>query len=392
MKISKYKIAWLVCYFSIATFSATIITPALPAMQVSFNLRLGEVDWVVSVFLMGYVFGQLLYGPIASKWGSVFSLRLGLIINLIGILVCLLGINAHAFWALLMGRILSALGAASGLACVFMLINEHLLEPQQKTAIAYSVFSFTLGMGLAITLGGIITEYWHWSGCFIILFIHGLIMYFGTYVFHNAMQPIQNSTLFQGYKTAIHSQTLVIFSLAVGFSTAITYCYSTAAPQIAKNLLHLSSAAYGYWNLLNVLGMLIGGLWSKHLLQKFSATKVFLLGLILCIISISSFMLLWQSRSASILWFFGNAAFMSLFGGLVYSGGSYIASHAIHDKANASSMMSFINLITATLAVIIMPWLSVNTLLAFSGILASLWLLVFVLIGYWLYNTSYSQH
>ena len=61
-----------------------------------------------------------------------------------------------------MGRLITALGAASGLACTFILINEWLPESHRKTAMSYSVLSFALGVGLAVILSGVITEYWSW--------------------------------------------------------------------------------------------------------------------------------------------------------------------------------------------------------------------------------------
>jgi MFS family permease len=376
--ISKYKIAWLLSYFSIASVSATIITPALPAIQLQFDLTPGTVDWVVSAFLMGYVFGQLLYGPLANRWGGLNSLRIGLVINLIGVLICLVGLSTDVYAVLIMGRILSALGAASGLVCGFMLINEWLPELQRKAAIAYSIFSFTLGIGLAVAIGGYVTEHWQWSDCFIVLLIHGFIMLLGTFVFHESnphSKAINLYSIINGYKKALASQALVTFSLAVGFSTAITYCFSTAAPLIAFEFLHISAAEYGYWNLLNILGMLLGGLWSKQLMNKFSASKVVTLGLMLCVISLCSFLFMWKIQKISVLWFFGSSALLHVFGSLVFSGGSYIASNALKDKANSSSMMSFINMSIASLAVAIMPFLSTNPLLSFSAALTIFWLL-----------------
>jgi MFS family permease len=133
---------------------------------------------------------------------------------------------------------------------------------------------------------------------------------------------------------------------------------------------------YGHWNLLNVIGMLAGGLSFKHLTNKLSARKVVVQGLMLCALGIFSLLFMWKIQATSVLWFFGSSALLHLFGGLVFSGGSFIASNAIKDKANGSSMMSFVNMSSATLAVVMMPWLSTNVLLSFSGALAVMWLLV----------------
>lgn len=41
-----------------------------------------------------------------------------------------------------------------------------------------TILSFTLGVGIAVMLGGVITEYWHWQGCFWFLLRH-ILLFFG---------------------------------------------------------------------------------------------------------------------------------------------------------------------------------------------------------------------
>src|SRR3990167_10016239 len=154
---SVFNLIWLLSYISIASVSAAIITPALPAIQAHYGLTLGTVEWIVSAFLIGYVIGQLIYAPLANQYGRLKALRIGLAINLLGIIVCLAALSSEAYWLLIIGRLITALGAASGLACTFMLINEWLPESLRKTAMSYSVLSFALGVGLAVMIGGIIT-------------------------------------------------------------------------------------------------------------------------------------------------------------------------------------------------------------------------------------------
>ncbi|WP_347251613.1 MFS transporter, partial [Legionella sp.] len=189
--ISNLRVAWLLSYISIASFSAAIVTPALPFIQIQFGLRTGQVEWMISAFLIGYVIGQLIYGPLANRWGRLYALRIGLLINLSGILLCLLGLAFSAYWLLIAGRLVSALGAASGLSCTFMLINEWLAEKQRKTAMSYTILSFTFGIGLAVTLGGLMTEYWNWTYCFLFLLIHGVVMLWGTQIFSETLKKQQ---------------------------------------------------------------------------------------------------------------------------------------------------------------------------------------------------------
>ncbi|HHF7346208.1 TPA: MFS transporter [Legionella feeleii] len=377
--VSNLRIAWLLSYISIASFSAAILTPALPQIQVQFGLQTGEIEWVVSAFLLGYVLGQLIYAPLANRWGRLVALRVGLSINLIGILLCFLCLITHSYGLLITGRLVTALGSASGLACTLMLINEWLAESQRKTAMAYTILSFTLGIGLAVTLGGLIAEYWHWTDCFLILFIQGMVMLAGTWLFKETLknkQAINIKTIILAYKQALASHTLVLFALVVGLCSVISYCFSAAGPQIANDLLYLSAAEYGYWNLANMLGMLLGGFGAKFLLNRFPAMQVIVFGLIGCAVGTTSLLAMLHENSSSAVWFFLSTFSLYLFGGLLFAGGSLLASNALPDKASASAMMSFINMSLAVLAVVIMGYLGANPLKAFVEVLTAMWLLI----------------
>ncbi len=378
-----FYVAWLLSYISIASFSATIITPALPAIQHQFALLQGQVEWMVSAFLIGYVIGQLIYGPLANRLGRVIALRIGLVINLSGILVCLIGINHYSFILLISGRFISALGAASGLACTFMLINEWLPSEQRKAAMAYTILSFTLGIGLAVIVGGVMTEYSSWTYCFYILLGHGVLMLWGTRIFSETLQtpqPLNWKFIVTGYKGALSSGTLISYSIAVGLCSAIGYCFSAVGPQIAIDLFKLSPAEYGYWNLLNMAGMLAGGLFAKALLQRLNAHKVVQSGLLGTLLGIGSLILIASLQINSVFLFFFSTFLLYLFSGLLFAGGSFIASNAVADKASGAAMMSFINMVTATVSVIVAGCLSANPLLGFIGVLLGLWMIVVILL------------
>lgn len=380
---SMFHLVWLLSYISIASVSAAIITPALPAIQTHYALSLGTVEWVVSAFLIGYVVGQLIYAPLANQYGRLRALRIGLVINLTGIIICLLGIKINLYWLLILGRLITALGAASGLACTFMLINEWLPESQRKTAMSYSVLSFALGVGVAVMLGGLITEYWDWQGCFWFLLVHGVLMLWGTKVFSETLitaKPIHPRTILRDYSAALSSPKLVIFSFVVGCCSAISYCFSAAGPQVAHDVLQLSAAQYGYWNSLNIIGMLCGGFLVKELLARFSVPWVIAIGFLGVAMGIVSLFILWLIDNHSALWFFLTTASLYLFSSLLFAGGSLIASNALSDKASAAAMMSFVNMCFATAAVIIMGYLVSNPLLGFILILSLIWMLVVALL------------
>jgi MFS family permease len=123
-----YKITILLSYLSIASVSAVILTPALPQIGNFYALNPASLSWFVAIFLSGYVFGQLIYAPLANRYGRFNTVRFGFLLNLIGIILCYIFATqvAQNYTMLLIGRLITALGASAGLACTFTLINELL--------------------------------------------------------------------------------------------------------------------------------------------------------------------------------------------------------------------------------------------------------------------------
>jgi len=88
-------------------------------------------------------------------------------------------------------------------------------EDQRKTAMAYSILSFALGIGFAVLIGGVITQYLQWQGCFIFLLLQGLLMRLGIRVFDETLtQPksFHIPSLLRDYKHALGSFKLITFS------------------------------------------------------------------------------------------------------------------------------------------------------------------------------------
>lgn len=386
---SKLTMTWLLSYISIASVSAAMITPALPHIEQTFVLNTGTVEWVVSTFLIGYVIGQLVYAPLANVYGRLNALKWGLNINILGLLLCLYASISPHYLLLLLGRLITGLGSAAGLTCTFMLINEWLPEDQRKTAMAYSILSFALGIGVAVLIGGIITQYLQWQGCFIFLLFQGLLMRLGIRVFDETLtQPksFHIPSLLRDYKQALGSFKLITFSSIWGACSAVGYCYSAAAPQIAHSYLNLSASAYGYWNTLNIVGMLLGGLSARSVMQRFPVMHVITLGYVGSGIALLSLGTMLYLNPQSVLWFFVSTSLLYCCSSYLFAGGSYMASNAIEDRASASSMMSFINMSVATISVVIMGYLSANPFYSFLGMLAGIFLTTFILFRVYKYE------
>ena len=379
-----HKAFLLLNYIAIASASAAIITPALPQMEQYYQLNSGLLEWVVTIFLLGYTLGQFIYAPLANRFGRLTALRIGLVINLVGIIICLLVVQTHYFSLLLFGRFITALGASSGLVCTFILISESFKESVTKQVLAYAIVAFTVSIAITVFLGGVITQYWGWQYCFSLLLIHGIILLlFTTKITETlekkAQQAINLRLILTSYLHAFSHKRFVAFSIIYALNAVFAYTFSAAGPMITHHYFKLDAISYGTWNIENMLGMLAGGIIASLLLKRFTTTVTLNLGLGVLSLSYLSLLSILLLNSQSVLWFFSTSMMMYLATGIILPSASLCAMAILQDKAHASATMNFINMGSALVCVAIMGYLPFDSFVAFLSVLAIFLLLAIVL-------------
>ncbi len=383
--MKSWKIGVLLSYICIASVSATIITPALPHIESAFHIGDGVLEWVITIFLIGYMLGQIIYGPLANRIGRLPALRIGFAINLVGVAICLFGSYSSLYGVLLAGRFITAIGSSAGLVCTFILLNESLSTERAKQAISFAVVSFTLGIGFAVLIGGLITEYLHWQDCFWVLMIHGIIMFGSTWLFEETLKAPKKTALLsmlKDYGLALCHKKLFTFAMFVGLVSVFSYCFAAAAPIIAQHSLGMTSSEYGYFNMFNMLGMFIGAMLSGKALKKFNNVGIIVVATLVMLFSMSFMFVLDELAWLNGVIFFAISTLMYFATSFIFPAASHIASNAITDKANASGAMNLINMGSAVLTVSIMGYLPLTALLGFvvvTGIYGALCLTVLLI-------------
>lgn len=362
----------LLSYFSMATVSCVMLTPALPFITAAFHLSHGSVEWVVSIFLLGYVLGQLIYAPLANRYGCLNAMRWGCVLNILGLLWCVLACFSLSFSGLLIGRFLTALGSASGLCCTFMLLKKLLGEQELKKTIAYATVSFTVGLGVSIWLGSIITAFGNWQDCFWLLLIHAVLILLSTYWFsesHQRGQPVAIKKMVGGYANALKNRQLILFSLLLGLVSVFSYGYSAVAPIYAKQVLHMSASGYGSWNLLNMAGMLGSGLFSAFIMERWGVKRLLVTGSLATAFTLVILLAFSAGLKTNAALFFATTALMYFSSGLLFPAASFLATLNAKNQAEASSMMSFVNMGSAMLGVIFIGYMPFPALVSFTVLL-----------------------
>jgi EmrB/QacA subfamily drug resistance transporter len=146
----------------LAALDQTIVATALPTISGS----LADVDnlsWVVTAYLLSATAATPLYGKLSDIHGRRAMMLIGIIVFVIGSIVCAL---ASVMWVLIAGRALQGLGGG-GLIPLAQAVIGDIAPPRERAR--YQALTSTMFMVATIggpLVGGVITQYLSWPWIF----------------------------------------------------------------------------------------------------------------------------------------------------------------------------------------------------------------------------------
>lgn len=355
----------LTLLISFASVNAVLFTPALPDIATFFSISDGAVQQTITWFLVGYTFGQLIYSPLANRFGRKPALYIGIGVQIASSLLCVFAGASHQFWLLVLGRLFLALGAGVGLKMTFTLINEC-FEPavaSQKTAYLMMAFAITPGLGVAI--GGFLNAQFGWSSCFYAGAIYGVLLLWLVSRLPETqinldMGAFQVKKLMNGYVTQFKNLQLVMGGLLMGAGSSVIYIFAAMAPFIAINMFGMSSEEYGLANLMPPIGLIAGSLCSAHFAKKYELARLIFTGILIAFAGVILMMVMMFMNVSPIFSLFTPTIVIYFGLCFIFSNASSLAMSHASDKAHGSAVMSFVNMGLATMMVLLLSDVSIR--------------------------------
>ncbi|CDG12042.1 Bcr/CflA family multidrug efflux MFS transporter [Serratia marcescens] len=140
--------------------------PAFGAMREELQISAGAVSASLSIFLAGFAFAQLLWGPLSDRLGRKPVLLIGLTLFAFGCLGMLWVENAVQLWIL---RFIQAVGVCSAAAIWQALVVDRYREGQANRVFATIMPLVALSPALAPLLGAWLLNHASWRAIFAVL-------------------------------------------------------------------------------------------------------------------------------------------------------------------------------------------------------------------------------
>ncbi len=349
----------LILLISFPSVATVLISPALPAISDFFHVSNGDAQQLITIFVIGYALGQLIYSPFANRFGRKVAIYLGVGLYLISCVICLIGIYAHSLDVIFLGRFLMALGSSVGMIISFTIINDFYHAEQARPIVSYTVLSYAFMPAVAIALGGFITSHSSWIDCFYFYLIYGILILVismrlpETLVTKN-YNALKIKALLVSYHKAFCTWRLVLFSAIYGLMAAFIYIISSGAPFIGIDTLGLTPAQYGILLLIPYCGQLIGALTAGKMSQRLSSYQVMVLGYSSTILGTLAMFICFLFHWITVLTLMIPIFFIMMGLPMTYSSVTVMALVNYKDKATGSAVMSFITMSITLLATFVL--------------------------------------
>lgn len=384
--MKKLQILILMLLISYGSIGAVTFVSGLPLIAKYFSISSNNANYTITLYLLGYAFGQLIYGPLTNRFGIRQSLRIGSVISIIGTIVAISSYYLKLYIVLVIARCIMALGAACGLKMAFTLSSELYTHKESARIMGLLTIAFAITPSIGIYLGSLTITMLNWTGSFYIMIVYStivllLINKLPAYLDSKCCARLNLKSILLGYFYQLKCYRIILGGLLVGIGSCFVYIFAAVAPFIVMNQMHLSSEVFGYYSFIPSIGMVIGSILANHYGKKSNPEKCLFVGIIIALIGGAIMAVCYFALLKYALGLFIPMIIIYMGLSFIFGNAAAISMKNVTDKSNASAMMSFINMISAVVIVTIIGILGLYSQLDLIMIYFILIILGFIWFG-----------
>ena len=256
--------------------SVNIYLPILPELDSRLHATTHLASLTVTVFLIGFSFTQLFWGPASDRYGRRPVLLAGLAISTVGAALSGFSSDIGMFMA---ARFLEAVGLGVGPVLARSILTDSLEKTRVAVAMAYVAIVVAVIPAIAPVVGGYINLLVSWRGIFFFLALFGTcLLTVGAMRLPETLveknPDLTVSRVIGEYLELIGNRRYLGYICAYAIAFGTTIGYYAAAPYIFIRLLDYSPHAYGYLLFFNAVCYVLGATAARLLVPKLGTDRV----------------------------------------------------------------------------------------------------------------------
>ena len=277
----------------IALFSVSVVgigvdlyAPSLPAIAQYFHVSAALAKTTISIFFIGFAFGQLFFGILSDIYGRKIMMLSGTILFFIA---SLFAANASSITMLLIFRGIQGFGAAAGSAVSKTLFADTLEGEKLAISMSYLNVAWALGPILGPVIGGYLQFYIGWQANFYFYAIYSGILALCILFFlketHHKRIPLHLSTLLTHFKSTLTHKTFIGGIIVLGLGYAMIIVFNVTGPFLVQVVLGYNAVVYGHVALFMGMAFFLGTIINRVLLTRVSTKRIIRLGIFIALLA-----------------------------------------------------------------------------------------------------------
>ncbi len=168
-------VGMMAALMAIGALGTDIMLPALPAMARTFNVKAeNHQQWIIAAYMAGHASTQLIYGPLADRYGRKPILLVGI---LLFVLTSLVVAAAPNFTVLLLARMAQGMATASTRVLVSSIVRDNYVGRHMARVMSMTFIVFLGVPILAPSIGDLILHFvGPWQMIFVLLAVYGALV------------------------------------------------------------------------------------------------------------------------------------------------------------------------------------------------------------------------
>ena len=308
-------IATLVLAAGIAAMSMNIFLPSLATMADYFDTSYAVMQFAVSGYLAGTAIIQIAIGPLSDLFGRRPVMIGGIVLLLVGTLVCAWAPNVLVF---MIGRMLQT-GVVAGIVLSRAIVRDMVPMDEAASMIGYVTMGMSLVPMVAPTLGGVLDGMFGWQASFIALFVAGiavLALVWQDLGETNRAQATSFGEQFRSWPQLLRSRRFWGYTLTAAFSSGVFFSFLGGAPFVGSVIFKLSPSTLGLYFFSMAAGYMLGNYLSGRYARHFGIGPMMLSGNLVNVVGIGAAILLAAMDVGHPLAFFGPLSLIGVGNGL----------------------------------------------------------------------------
>ncbi|OAT31894.1 putative transport protein [Buttiauxella brennerae ATCC 51605] len=378
MQPSKGFLIWLAGLSVLGFLATDMYLPAFAAIQQDLGTDASAVSASLSLFLAGFAFAQLMWGPLSDHLGRKPVLLAGLSLFAIG---CIGMLWVESATALLVLRFVQAIGVCSAAVSWQALVTDYYPANRANRIFATIMPLVGLSPALAPLLGSWILVHFDWQAIFATLFVITLLLMIPTLRLkprtQHHPQTEDNKVSFTSLlRSRVYSGNVLIYAAC----SASFFAWLTGSPFILNDMGY-SPSAIGLSYVPQTIAFLIGGYGCRSALQKWQGKQMLPWLLALYTLSIFGTWAVAVSGHASLTLLLIPFCVMAIANGAIYP--IVVASALLpfpQATGKAAALQNTLQLGLCFLASLMVSWLVATPLLTTTSVM--LVTIVLAMLGY----------